>query len=153
MRAIGFAQGLQEGSQGLGWPALRRPVSLGLFGGAQGSNELDHEILRMRFEQALSRGRSGLGAPGDSPAVVLFPAPRRGGAGVPHRTQEQAWRGDHAEALREFAGQWVVLEGERLIAHGADPALLAQEARARGIEVPYVFFVEAHSDAVVSLGL
>jgi hypothetical protein len=43
--------------------------------------------------------------------------------------------------LRSFAGQWVVLEGEAIVAHGKDPQQVVVEARAKGIRVPYIFYV------------
>jgi hypothetical protein len=43
---------------------------------------------------------------------------------VDHRQREQAWRQTHGDILRGYAGQWLVLEGEEVIAHGDDPALV-----------------------------
>jgi uncharacterized protein DUF5678 len=51
------------------------------------------------------------------------------------RSRELAWLAEHE---RNYAGQWVVLEGERLIGHGADPTPFVDEARAEGIECPFV---------------
>jgi tRNA A-37 threonylcarbamoyl transferase component Bud32 len=47
----------------------------------------------------------------------------------------------------------VIVEGEQLISHGQDPARLVDEARARGIRVPYIFFVEPSAENTVKLGL
>ena len=58
-----------------------------------------------------------------------------------HRAQELEWRRTHREVLRNFAGQWVVLEGEEVVAHGKDPQQVIVEARAKGIRVPYIFYV------------
>lgn len=58
-----------------------------------------------------------------------------------HRTRELEWRRTHREALCNFAGQWVVLEGEAIVAHGTDPQQAVIEARAKGIQVPYIFYV------------
>ena len=58
-----------------------------------------------------------------------------------HRTRELEWRRTHREVLRNFAGQWVVLEGEEIVAHGKDPQQVVVEARAKGIRVPYIFYV------------
>lgn len=70
-----------------------------------------------------------------------------------HRQVEQAWRRAHREVLEGYAGQWVVLEGEEIIAHGEDPARLVEIARQRGIEVPYVFYVDPPRPRVVKIGL
>jgi Family of unknown function (DUF5678) len=58
-----------------------------------------------------------------------------------HRTRELEWRRTHREVLRNFAGQWVVLEGEEIVTHGKDPQQVVIEARAKGIQVPYIFHV------------
>ncbi len=56
-----------------------------------------------------------------------------------HRQREQAWRRTHGDVLRSYAGKWLVLEREEVIAHGDDPADLVRQARERGIRSPYVF--------------
>jgi hypothetical protein len=68
------------------------------------------------------------------------------------RSRELAWRHSHRDELQALAGQWVVLEGELIVAHGDDPALLVETARSNGIVVPYVFFVDPQHD-VVKIGL
>lgn len=64
-----------------------------------------------------------------------------------------AWREAHEQALRELVGQWVIVEGNDLIAHGPDPVPLVVAARARGIRVPYLFFVEPSEQYTVRFGL
>jgi predicted DNA-binding antitoxin AbrB/MazE fold protein len=77
-----------------------------------------------------------------------------GAAERPHpRSREIAWRRAHEHEMRALAGQWVVLEGEELIGSGPDPGALVVAARARGIEVPYLFLVEPVADNVVKFGL
>lgn len=80
----------------------------------------------------------------------LKPQPRQGA--MP-RGREIAWRRSNEETLRALAGQWVVVEGEKLIAHGDDPLTVVQEARARGVHSPYVFYVEAPCGDVATIGL
>jgi|SRR5918996_1533515 hypothetical protein len=63
-----------------------------------------------------------------------------------HRHRELEWRRTHREELRQFAGQWVVLEGEEVVSHGKDPLQVVAEARARGVRVPYVFYVGEPTD-------
>jgi Family of unknown function (DUF5678) len=70
-------------------------------------------------------------------SVQSHPEPPASG----HRTQELEWRRTHREALRNFAGQWVVLEGEQIVTHGTDPQQVVVDARAKGILVPYIFYV------------
>lgn len=47
-----------------------------------------------------------------------------------------------AEHWREYAGQWVALDGEQLIAHGDDPLPFKEIARSRGIERPFIAQVQ-----------
>jgi len=70
-----------------------------------------------------------------------------------HRSRELAFQQAHPEALRRLAGQWVVLEGETVIAHGNEPVRVVSEARSRGVRIPYVFFVEEAEDDVAWIGL
>jgi len=77
----------------------------------------------------------------DSPSTASF------------RERELEWRRTHAETLRQFENEWVVLEGVDIIAHGADAAQVIREATSRGINTPYIFFVEPESDDSVRIGL
>lgn len=70
-----------------------------------------------------------------------------------HRARELAWRLAHQEALRQYEGQWVVLEGETIIAHGPDLATAVAEARSRGVATPYVFYAQAEEQGKITLGL
>lgn len=79
------------------------------------------------------------------------PSPKPVASG--HRSRELEWCRTHAEVLRQFAGQWVVLEGEEIVAHGNDPLQVVADARAKGIRVPYIFYVEETGDNVVKMGL
>jgi Family of unknown function (DUF5678) len=55
------------------------------------------------------------------------------------RSRENQWLAEHH---REYIGQWVALEGDRLIAHGEDAAEVFDAADASGIERPMVIYVE-----------
>ena len=71
------------------------------------------------------------------------------------RQREAVWRREHREFLQDhFAGQWVVLEGEQIVAHDENAARAVAEARDKGVAVPFVFFVEPpRQPGVVRLGL
>ncbi len=58
-----------------------------------------------------------------------------------YRAEEIAWRQSHRETLQHLKGQWAVVDGSRLVAHDADPAVAVKAARRQGVAVPYVFFV------------
>jgi hypothetical protein len=42
----------------------------------------------------------------------------------------------------QYAGQWVALDGDRLLSHGSDPREVYAEARATGVLVPFVVYAE-----------
>ncbi len=69
------------------------------------------------------------------------------------REREDAWCRSHPELLRRFAGQWLVVEGEEIVVHGRDPAQLVEQARAKGVRIPFVFYVETPRPGVVRMGL
>lgn len=55
------------------------------------------------------------------------------------RSRENQWLAEHQ---REYIGQWVALEGDRLIAHGEDAAAVFAAADASGVDRPLVVYVE-----------
>jgi hypothetical protein len=69
------------------------------------------------------------------------------------RQREWEWRRTHAKILKQFENEWVVLEGEEIIAHGSNAAQVIHEARSRGIRTPYIFFVEPEFDESFKIGL
>ena len=69
------------------------------------------------------------------------------------RERELEWRRTHATELRRYENQWVVLEGESVIAHDSNAAQAIRQAKSLGIRTPYVFFVEPESDDSFKIGL
>lgn len=69
------------------------------------------------------------------------------------RNRELEWRRANTEMLSSVEGQWVVLEGSEVIAHGEDPVQVINEAKSRGIRTPYIFFVEPRSEGLARIGL
>ncbi len=49
------------------------------------------------------------------------------------RTREMAWWDQHQA---EYAGQWLAIEGDQLIAHGHDLLKVSAEAKSKGIDNP-----------------
>jgi hypothetical protein len=71
-------------------------------------------------------------------------AKSNGAAAVPlfdHRAVEHRFIAEHPEAFDPFIGEWVVLEGTSIVSHGQNAPVVADEARARGVAVPYIFRV------------
>lgn len=58
---------------------------------------------------------------------------------VPDSAREMQWIADHR---REYAGQWVALDGDRLIAHGPNHDEVWAAAQADGAYLPMVTFIE-----------
>ncbi len=67
--------------------------------------------------------------------------PKPDGKVMGFRARELKWRETHGKELRQYAGEWVALEDEQIIAHGRDAGAVVTEARERGVPSPYVFFV------------
>ena len=68
-------------------------------------------------------------------AETTFPRVRKARSPYIDRSREMAWIAAHQE---EYAGQWVLLDGDRLIASGDDPLPFKEIARAEGIETPFI---------------
>lgn len=49
--------------------------------------------------------------------------------------RERAWVEAHRD---EYLGQWVALDGDRLLAHGTNAREVAEVARAAGVKSPFV---------------
>lgn len=62
------------------------------------------------------------------------------------RTKGIDWIAQHRN---EYLGQWVILDGDRLISHGDDPQSLLKNARSAGIERPLVVRIEEEPAAYV----
>ncbi|MGH9318671.1 MAG: DUF5678 domain-containing protein [Vicinamibacteria bacterium] len=58
-----------------------------------------------------------------------------------------------AANFEAYAGEWVVVQDERVIEHGSDLAQIVENARSRGIRCPRVLFVEPSRERTVRLGL
>ncbi len=71
----------------------------------------------------------------------------------PNRDLELAWCRSHEDELQALAGQWVILEGEVIVVHGHEPAKLVEQAWGKGIQVPFIFYVEEFHPDVVKMGL
>ncbi len=55
------------------------------------------------------------------------------------RRLELSWLQAHAAELTGLAGDYLVIEGEELVAHGRDPLEVLRQARDRGIQIPFIF--------------
>jgi predicted Zn-dependent protease len=78
---------------------------------------------------------------------LVQPAPTQSAKpGYPTNEQERAWVEAHRD---EYLGQWVALDGDHLVAHGTDARSVYDEARSRGVSVPYLAHVTPKVEAYV----
>ena len=63
------------------------------------------------------------------------------------RSREMDWIEAHRS---EYAGRWVALDGDCLIAHGNDPLTFKEEVRLKGIERPFIVHIQ--DDATPQMG-
>ena len=57
------------------------------------------------------------------------------------RTQELQWVRDHATVLRDLAGKWIVVEGDRLVASDPNYETARDMAVQKGIVRPFIIYV------------
>lgn len=58
-----------------------------------------------------------------------------------------AWLEKHRAELSHLRGHYLVVEGDALIAHGTDLKAVIEEARDKGVEVPFVERISDRDDA------
>ena len=68
-------------------------------------------------------------------------------SGVPTQNElwnlERLWLVEHGSA---YAGQWVALSGDRLLASGGNATEVYRAARSTGVSAPFVAFVDAEEE-------
>lgn len=62
-------------------------------------------------------------------------------AAKPSREKEMKWLHKNIEYVNSFAGKWIVVEGDKLLASSTNLPRVVDTARKRGIASPFVFFV------------
>ncbi len=83
-------------------------------------------------------------------AFVKKPVPqvRRSTRGVVDLSKEREWVRQHKD---EYRGQWVVLDGDRLVGHAAkapDVTVYVEQARAEGVRSPYVKLIPLDDEPI-----
>jgi Family of unknown function (DUF5678) len=68
----------------------------------------------------------------------------RNGVSSPYgyRVVEMEWMNKHPEKLRPYAGEYVVVEGRRIVSHSENAALAVEEARRQGLTNMFILFLE-----------
>ena len=57
------------------------------------------------------------------------------------RSEEMDWIESNSTELRRYRGEWLVVEKSELVAHNSDYMSAANEAMAKGVKIPFMFFV------------
>lgn len=57
------------------------------------------------------------------------------------RGTERTWIEAHAKALSGLKGQWVAIEGDKIISSGIEFEKVVEGARSKGVEIPYIIKV------------
>ncbi|MEW6128776.1 MAG: DUF5678 domain-containing protein [Acidobacteriota bacterium] len=52
-----------------------------------------------------------------------------------------------AENRSEYVGQWVALDGDRLIAHGDNPLAFKEKIRSAGVQRPFIVHIQEDQGA------
>lgn len=89
-------------------------------------------------------------------SVVSKPAKLAGnGVSSPYgdRIVEMEWVNKHPEKLRPYAGEYVVVEGTRVVAHSPDAAEAIRTAKRRGVVIPFILFLEKPDPNSIRIGL
>ena len=71
-------------------------------------------------------------------SIKTAPEVRKSSLGVIDLKKELEWLKEHG---REYVGEWVVLDGDRLIGHGPDPIPIVEQARAEGVKMPFAKYI------------
>jgi hypothetical protein len=73
-------------------------------------------------------------------------------ARLPYRHREMEWLSAHAGELVKHAGEWIVLEGDGIIASDPEYQTARDQAVARGITRPLIFFIPEDDGAEGFIG-
>lgn len=68
---------------------------------------------------------------------------RKSRFGVVDVKKQHEWLRQHKH---EYIGQWVVLDGDRLVGSGGDPLPIFQQAKDEGVRIPFVKFIRDDSE-------
>lgn len=82
------------------------------------------------------------------PADKPVPKVRRSSRGRVDNSRENEWLRQHQN---DYRGQWVVLDGDRLVGHAttaAEATVFVEQARAEGVRAPYVKLIPLDDEPI-----
>jgi hypothetical protein len=66
--------------------------------------------------------------------------------GTELRRSEIEWLVSHLEELKQYQNQWVAIEGDKVVAHGASEQDVDRLARSQGIITPFVLYIPGENE-------
>jgi hypothetical protein len=110
----------------------------------------DEFLAEARAESEASESNGQGRQQNTAPASASKPVPqvRRSTRGRIDLSKERAWVRQHRD---EYRGQWVVLDGDRLIGHTPDAAeatAIFKQARGAGVRAPYVKLIPLDDEPI-----
>jgi hypothetical protein len=100
-----------------------------------GLSPAERSELRARLETPQANGTQ------DASQTETPTPPSLNSPGLAEPKDEAAFKWINAHSA-EYQGQWVALDGDRLLAHGANLTEVATAARTTGVELPLLHLVE-----------
>lgn len=114
--------------------------------------EQKETLLQMAAEQELTLGqllrRAVLGLAQVRQPKVASPPKTTGGHQPLEREREIRWLEEHRAELEHLAGQWVMLDGSRLVSHHPDYLVALEKARAAGVSIPFVEWIPEPTNGI-----
>jgi len=95
-------------------------------------------------------GNQSLQVPTKSAGVLVIlrsEAPVAAAPPAPTESPEMGWLVRNAAELSGHKGEWLLIQGMRLIIHSRDFAAVRQEIRARQIRSPFVYYVPTDDES------
>lgn len=94
----------------------------------------------------------GMGKRKSATSGIGYPENETAGGGPRDRETELRWLDSNRKKLEErYSGEWIVLEGQQVVSHGRDAALVLSEARARGTSVPFLIRIPSKDEGRLAL--
>jgi hypothetical protein len=67
-------------------------------------------------------------------------------SGTELRRTEVEWFLTHGEELKEYQNQWVAIERNKIVAHGATEEEVDSQARSQGVIAPFVIYIPGEDE-------
>jgi len=65
---------------------------------------------------------------------------------APSRQREIEWLSSNTDTLYDYQGNWIAVEGDKIVAWGSDEVDVEMQAKTKGVKVPLLFRVPAETD-------